>query len=315
MTSPDRDISEAIVTGASGFLGSRLVAHLANQGIRVIAVSRRPSALTPGVTPVEADLLEADGPGRALAELSGEPTRAVLFHLAGCAHVGWCEGNPLRAFELNVLMAARVVDASRRAGLRRIVFPSSAHVYSCPSPAPLDEDDEIGGGSVYATYKVAAESVLRGFATSFGMSCDIARLSNVYGAGASVDTVAGRVLQQAHDGGPLSVHTLLPVRDFVFIEDVVEGLIRLAMLGGPPGFRVFNLSTGCGASVGELLETVQRVSGVESRPPQADHQVTSPTPWLVLSNRRLRERTSWVPAYTLEEGIRHSLHQRVAVAP
>ena len=108
------------------------------------------------------------------------------------------------------------------------LFPSSAHVYRLPAAVPIDEDAPTAARSVYAATKIASETMLQGYAADFGFSCAVGRLGNVYGNGASEDSVASIVLREVAAGRRVEVETLAPVRDFIYRDDAVAGLAALA---------------------------------------------------------------------------------------
>jgi nucleoside-diphosphate-sugar epimerase len=243
------------------------------------------------------------------------PESTVLFHLAGLAHAGECRQHPSRSAAVNVMGVVKVVEVCRRQGVRRVVFPSTALVYGPKAKLPACESDMPCPASVYAATKMAAEGLLQGYAGEFAMSCDVARLGNVYGWGAAADTVHSILLRQAFRREPLSVRTLKPIRDFVYVKDVAEGLIRLARSGEAAGFRVFNLASGQATSIGELARTICRVAGLpddirETEPDARAHASgRSAASALVLCVDKLARQVGWRPAWSLEAGIRDVLEQ------
>ena len=100
-----------------------------------------------------------------------------------------------------------------------------------------------------------------------------------------------------------------PQRDFIYCEDVVEGLIRLLISGQEPGCRIFNLSTGKATSIGQMAKMVCRIAGIKSQPIESGAGDAGKNSRLVLANDRLAERTRWSPAFTLEMGLRAAWEQ------
>lgn len=138
-----------------------------------------------------------------------------------------------------------------------------------------------------------------------GLSCTIIRLGNIYGPESPENTVVGRILRQIQEKQEVQVHSLSPVRDFIHVDDVVTGIIRLLRLTDGSGCRVVNLSTGIGTSIAELVRTALIVAG---RAPQNPVPHLEPTEdVLVLSNERLEALTGWKPTRTLMEGLRESI--------
>ena len=228
----------------------------------------------------------------------------ALFHLSGCNHVGQCEADPLMAYIANVIQTVQILEACRKAGITRTIYPSSGLVYGENSADRFTENDPVNPKSIYASTKLAAEAVFHGYGASYSFSCDIVRLSNVYGADAHPDTAVSTALRQAGKGKSVTLKTLKPVRDFIHCEDVVEGLIRLLGSGKERGCRVFNLSTGQGISIGQMVKVVCEIAGVKYGVAEDCINSDSGESRLVLANDALAKRTAWLPAFSLYDGIR-----------
>jgi UDP-glucose 4-epimerase len=295
----------AVVTGAAGFLGARLTGRLAGLGARVIGIDRAEGASSAAAESIGMDLLDADALRVAfMTLLADDAASAVVIHLAGRGHVGANRDDPHGAVTANVVGMTNVLEACRAAGVRRVVFPSSALVYKRPALSQLGEDAPVASTTIYAATKLASEALLEAYAVEYGLSCTVARLGNVYGRGAAADSVASIVIRQALAGGPVIVNTFAPVRDFIYRDDVVAGLIALAGQTNETGFQVFNLSSGVPTSIGELAETACAVAGVQARPTERDVSATSIRDSLVLSIERLTASTGWMPTFSLESGLR-----------
>jgi nucleoside-diphosphate-sugar epimerase len=135
----------------------------------------------------------------------------------------------------------------------------------------------------------------------------VARLGNVYGHGAAKDSVAAIILRQVLDGGPIVLNSLSPVRDFIYRDDVVSGLIALATLTSVDGHQVFNLSSGVPTSIRDVAETAAAVAGVRQEPIERFPDTSAGQDRVVLAIDRLRKATSWTPSFSLETGLRASL--------
>jgi nucleoside-diphosphate-sugar epimerase len=238
----------------------------------------------------------------------------VVFHLAALVHVGHSQTAPVHYFEVNGLGTAHVVEACRRVSVRRVIYTSTSHVYGVPRRLPVTEDHPTVPVSAYAASKLAGEVVLQGYAASYGISCGIARLSNLYGAAFSAETVIGRALRQVVSGQPIALHNLASVRDFIHADDVVEALVRLAAVGDDlTGCRIVNVSTGRGVSVREMAQTLASIAAEQGlglpEVIQTGSDQSEIVPSLVLDNSRLRELTHWTPQINLEQGLRLALQE------
>lgn len=289
------NFSLGIVTGADGFIARALIARLrAEPGMRVIGLAEKAA----DVSSLEAVLSAFPG-------INGE--EAVLFHMAGIASASACRQDPVRAFAVNAGGTVNIIEACRRNGVKRIVFPSTSYVYGTRLESPATEQAATSSTCMYVSTKLSAEAVLEGAALEYGLSCDVARLGNVYGFGSLAETVHGTLLRQAVKRQPLSVQSLTPVRDFIFIEDVAEGLFRLASLGGAGGFRLFNLASGAGTSIKELASIISGLSGCEA--PVPSQKAAGGMNSLVLDIGKLKRHLGWSPGWSIEKGLARTFEQ------
>jgi UDP-glucose 4-epimerase len=239
----------------------------------------------------------------------------TVFHLAALTDVSQSFLHPERYWETNVRGTIRVLEACRKAEVGHFVYASTGLVYGVPEQLPVTENHPIRPLSVYAASKFAGEAAVQGHVAAFGMRGTAVRLTNFYGADSGPGTVIGRAISQAMTGGPIQLRNLTPVRDWIYVDDAVGGLLRLAALPiEPAGYRVGNVGSGRGIKIQELAETL---AGVATRLGFGNIQVASPTettpervPAVVLDNKFLKAMTGWIPAIGLEQGLTFSLQER-----
>jgi nucleoside-diphosphate-sugar epimerase len=239
----------------------------------------------------------------------------VVFHLAALGHLGMARNDPFGCFEVNSLGTARVLDACRRLEIQQVVFTSTCHVYGIPQQLPIIENHVTFPTSIYAASKLAGEAIVRGYTSDFGMSSVIARLSNVFGETITNDTVVGSVLMQTLDQEIITLRNLHSVRDFIYAEDVVEALVRLAAICREPGSQVVNVSSNRGVSIGEMAAMVAKISenlGIgERRVVQSEKVPFELIPKLIVDNGALEGLTGWTPGTSLEHGLRSVLVEQI----
>jgi nucleoside-diphosphate-sugar epimerase len=302
---------QILVTGASGFLGRRIVRKLLIDGAYVVGADLVPlpqeleeigdGALVQRI----GDLNSEEFVEKTIEEVEAGGRRASgLFHLSGISHARSCEKNPSMAFQNNAVQTAQLLEACRKMGLTRVLFPSTALVYGNNSARKLTEKHPVNPQTIYASMKLAAEAIIQGYAGSYSLSCDIMRLSNVYGADANPDTAVQTALRQALRGGPIKLQSLKPVRDFIYCEDVAEGFIRVLISGDEPGCRVFNLSSGEGMSIGQIARMVCEIAGIKDEIKELVPSDVSNDSKLILANDKLLERTTWRPSFSISRGLR-----------
>jgi nucleoside-diphosphate-sugar epimerase len=297
----------ALVTGVNGFLGQALSQYLLRAGARVTGFDihdSSPDSLK-GIQYHKVNILDFDHLYTEMRQFS--PEDVVAFHLAGQSNVGISRTEPLSTWSVNVTGTANMLEACRRVAINRIVFPSTALVYARPAPLPLVESDATLVNSVYESTKLASEALIKSYSVDFGFTCRIARLGNVYGPGGPADSVVQIVLRQVKSGGPITLQNLTAVRDFVYRDDVVTGLVAMALYTGEPGFEIFNLSSGVPTSIRELVETACHVEGLDTSIVETQPHHQGDNDKLVISIQRLIEKTGWHPVWNLEDGLRQTL--------
>jgi GDP-4-dehydro-6-deoxy-D-mannose reductase len=249
-----------LITGANGFVGPHLARSLLASGHEVIALAG-PGAAEPS--------LEIRDPA-AVKQRLGDARPDAVVHLAGWSSVGSSFEQPLECFSVNALGSAVLFEAVRtQAPNARVLLISSGEVYGrSEHRQPRQEASPLAPASPYAMSKYAAELVAQQYQAAFGIHSVIARAFNHVGPGQDQRFVVPSLVRQIHDvacgrGEPvIRVGNLEPVRDFSSVHDVVEAY-RLLLERGLPG-EVYNVCSGRGRSIREVLEELLRLAGVEA---------------------------------------------------
>ena len=236
-----------LVTGASGFIGRHLVAHLTRQGIPTRTLSR--SAL-PGSDHVRADVL---------TDFSEHATGCdCIVHLAGMSDASASFDHALDFARVNVLGTLNALEAARRNNAT-FVLASSQRVYR-PGTRPISEDAVLGPVDPYGQTKVQAEEWAELYANLYEIPVTILRLFSVYGPGQMAGVSSGVVsilVKNAREGQPLRVRAR-QIRDFIDVRDVVRA-IELAVRRRPDRTAIYNVGTGQPSSIAELGELVRGI--------------------------------------------------------
>jgi UDP-glucose 4-epimerase len=260
MSDVDR-IAHPLIVGAGGFLGSALTARLSRdrQTQTVVAVDRRSEAPSypSGVRRICADVLGAD-----LAELIDDAGATVVFQLAGSPTVGSAQLDPVGDIARNCSTTVAVLEAAANSEQRPlVVLVSSAAVYGQPVGLPISEATPTAPISTYGISKLAAELYVRHYAQRRGVRTLIARPFSVYGPGQRklvVHDLTHRALKGERPlrvGAPAST-----IRDFAFVDDVVDALVELARLAPAEG-EAYNICTGRATTLGELAVAIVKFAG------------------------------------------------------
>lgn len=294
------------VLGGSGFIGRHLVKRLSDIGQQVSVFARtniEGPAKSANLQFFRGDFSDGQGLREALNGIDH------CYHLISTTTPGSSNRDPFFDIDTNLKGTIRFLEIAISEKVKKVILCSSGGtIYGLPKTVPIDEDHPLWPINSYGIVKAAIERYLNLFLTLRGLEYGIARVSNAYGEGQQTDKALGAVTvfaeralrgQEVEIWGDGSV-----VRDFVHVEDAVRGLIAVANHDGPD--RVFNIGSGQGHSLNELLLTIERILG---RPVKVKYSAARrfDVPVNVLSIARAEEKLSWSPRISLEEGLRRTL--------
>ncbi|SRR6266545_4216520 len=317
MSMPHLRGDTVLVTGAGGFIGSHLFERLIRDGARVRAFVRYNSRASIGAladvdarTRDEAELMFGDIRD---AETIARAARgvSVIFHLAAQIAIPYSYFAPKDVFETNVLGTLNVLEAGRRAGVRRIVHTSTSEVFGTAQYAPIDERHPMQGQSPYSASKIGADRVAESFFRSFACPVVTVRPFNTYGPRQSMRAIIPTIILQLLDGtGVLKLGSLTPTRDFTYVGDTVAAFLAAGTAAEVEGLEI-NLGTGTEISVGDLVKLV--AEAMEVAVPRLECEAERLRPErseverLVADNRQAREVLGWSPIVPLVDGIRRTV--------
>lgn len=298
-----------LVTGGAGYIGSVIVEELVAAGHAPVVYDSlakgHTAALLPGAAFVEGDVRDKD---RLVQTLRGHGIEAVI-HMAALMEVADSVRRPELYFEVNVGGSISVLRAMIETGVKKIVFSSTAALYGDPEKLPITEDDLPRPTNPYGESKLIVEQMMRWIAPAHGLTCTALRYFNSAGAsernGEQHDPethLIPLVLRAAQQGTSIKVYgTDYPtvdgtaVRDFVHVLDLAQAHL-LALHREEPGLRVYNLGSGNGYSVRQVIETAREVTGkplpTEELPRRPGDQIAT-----VASSQRIRSELGWNPRH------------------
>ena len=289
-----------LVTGGSGFIGSHLCDLLIRRGADSLAVfdakireENLREALASGlVSVIEGNILDSETLGRASEGVDG------VFHLA-TRSLPECASDPRGGLETNVLGTLKVAEVAEEAGARKLVFSSASSVYG-DSAVDLDEDSPLRPTSVYGATKAAAELVLRAYHEQRGLDYVSLRYMNVYGPRQDGGLVATTLRCVATGEPPLVAGDGTQELDFVHVQDVAAA--NLAAMEHTAANEVFNVGSGTGAVVGDIVAMLIELTGSALQPVFGTGE--APVARRVGSIRKAKELLEWHPKWDLGSGLR-----------
>jgi UDP-glucose 4-epimerase len=300
-----------LVTGGAGFIGSHLVEHLAALGRRVRVLDDFSTGLRSNLAGVRPAPEVVDGnvadPAAVARALEGV---GVVFHLAALASVQKSVEAPAATHRICATGTLHVLDAARKAGVRRVVYAASSSAYGLPPGEVQGETDPVQPLSPYAAAKLAGELYLQAFATTYGLETVRLRFFNIFGPRQRADSpysgVIALFVAALTAGRAPTVHgDGLQSRDFTYVTDVVQALTRAAEAPGVSG-QVYNIGTGRATTVLDLVAALNRQLGTSLAPrhgPPRAGDVRHSRADISLARRDL----GYEPAVAFEQGLAETL--------
>lgn len=314
-----------LVTGGAGYVGSSVALALLDEG-RPVVVLDDMSTGSAMLLPEGAQFVEGKAGDRALVErlVKGMGIEAVV-HLAASISVEQSIREPGLYYRNNFAETVALAETAAAAGVKALIFSSTAAVYGEGGRLPLREDDRMQPINPYGRSKAMAEIALKDISEATGMGVGILRYFNAAGADPSLRSgqasrhphhlieIATRVLTGQSPrltifGTDYPTRDGTAVRDYVHVRDIaVAHILLMDRLVAEPGFRTYNVGSGEGATVREVVDTLSAVARRTIPQAQGERRAGDPAV-LVADSSRLRRELGWKPRHgTLAEIVRHAL--------
>jgi UDP-glucose 4-epimerase len=297
--------ARCVVLGGAGFLGMNLCRDLVGKVKHLRAVGRRsrPDGLPDDVEWIQGDFADAQAVAGAVAGCD------VVFHLINASTPASANSNMVADVQNNVLCSLALLQACRNASVRRLVFVSSGGtIYGIPSVLPTPEDAPTSPITAYGISKLSIEKYLYLYEFAYGLSYRVLRVANPFGpyqTAAKGQGVIAAFMQSTLLGCPIEIWgdgTI--VRDYIYVDDVSRALIAAATHEGAD--RVFNVGSGKGKSLIEIVSTIEQALG---RPIEVRFREGRKVdvPVSILDIHRAAVGLSWTPEADFEAAIATTL--------
>jgi UDP-glucose-4-epimerase GalE len=318
-----------LVTGGAGYIGSHTVRSLRSRGREVVVLDSMELGHREAIG--DTPLVEGDVADKALvAKTVAAYGVDAVVHFAAYKAAGESMRDPGRYFANNVAGTGALLEALHRSGVSRLVFSSTCALYGTPDRLPVSEDQAVRPESPYGESKALVERLLHWYDVCHGMRSVSLRYFNA--AGAAPDGSDGEDWTLSSNLVPLAMKALLgrspelqvfgtdyptpdgtAVRDYIHVEDLADAHVRaLEYLAGGGPSDVFNVGTGTGSTVRQVLAAAERAAGRPVPARDAPRRAGDPVA-LYADNSKVREVLGWVPRYGLDEIVAsawawHSAH-------
>ncbi len=257
-----------LITGGAGFIGSEFGKFMLQQGADVILLDNLEYGYRDNFEDNEIlknNFIKADIRDKNFAKyLQGVD---VLYHFAGISALPECEANPYKAFDVNVSGVANVLDACRSSNVKKIIFASTSAVYeNNDSNKCHKETDMVSPNLIYATSKYCAEQICKSYAQNYDMDIVICRFFNVFGPHQDFKRkyppFTSYIIKEAlSDNVPTIYNTQDCKRDYIYVQDLLQYLYKMALSDQKYQAEIFNLATSNAYSAMDIAQTVYKILG------------------------------------------------------
>ncbi len=314
-----------LVTGGAGYIGSHTTLELLKQGHKVsildhLEKDKQEILDTIRTEAGDFEVLKADlrNPEELKQTLSGKSFDAVI-HFAAFIEVGISTKQPVEFIDNNVIGTQNLVKVLKENGIINIVFSSSAAVYGTPQSVPIREDAQMHPENPYGLTKSLTEEILKCYCDFAGLNVVALRYFNP--AGSYQGKIGERHKPESHliprllrsfmddafkfaiFGDDYDTPDGTAIRDYIHILDLADAHIKcLSYLTGHKGYSAFNVGTGMGSSIKEVITTAEKVTG-KKLSYTTEPRRTGDSARLVADPSKMKQEMNWEPKYTLEDII------------
>ncbi len=295
-----------VITGGAGFIGSNVSKLLLDQGHFVTIVDNLSQGHKESIDPrakfIEVDLLDQYDLEKALEN------QEIVIHMASFIEVGESVKNPVKFAENNIVGTVKLLEAMRKANVKKILFSSSACVYGTPKKLPITEEDPLGmQENPYGLTKVSMEQFCMLYHNLYNFDVTILRYFNPYGPGElhQPETHAiPSLVKAALNKKPVPLYWKgEQVRDFIYIDDLAKAHAITLDLSG---LHIYNVGTETGAKVKEVIDIISEILGEEVAIEDLGER-KGDVPSLVASSQKIKQDLGYRAEVDLKTGLKNTI--------
>ncbi len=300
------------VTGAGGFVGSYLCKSLLDKGCKIFGLfhdEKEESTfnalkLDGKVTKIFGDVCDKEVHRRVFSDYNID----TVFHLAAQAIVSNAFKNPYNTFSVNCLGTAAVLDACKEFSIKAILVCSTDKIYG--EGMGKKEEDKLEAFGVYDCSKVTEEYVARSFYYSYEMPIVISRACNIYGPNDFNSRIVPNTVRKLIKGeNPLIFRGIEGMREYIYVEDVVDAYIELVENIEKTKGDVFNVGTGECMNQEDMTKAIIKISGKDIKPVYKTKESIGEIDSQTLNTDKIKKTLNWKPKWSLEEGLKKTWNE------
>jgi dTDP-glucose 4,6-dehydratase len=304
-----------LITGATHFIGAHLAEKLVMLGSNVKAfvrydylndwgsLDRLPTYIKNKIEVIPGSLTNPEA-----IDYAVENTE-ILFHFGVLDVIPYSHTNVRDYLEATIIGTFNVLNAAKKYDVQKLVHISTAEVYGKVQEMPINEKSPLKAQSPHISGDIGAEKIVEGYHLSYNLPVTIVRLFNTYGPMQSKDAIIPTIIVQALVEPKLFLGNMHAIRDFIYVEDVIGGFLKVAETPELTG-EVINLGSGQGISIGSLAEKIITLIGrdVEIIFDATRIRIQSPDiEQLVADIAKAKDLLGWQPKTSLDVGLKQTI--------
>ncbi|RZD47633.1 MAG: hypothetical protein CXT78_02265 [Thaumarchaeota archaeon] len=288
-----RILKKILITGASGFIGSHLIPEL-SQNNKIVGIAREKIKSSKNFTSSSLDITKSN--------LRIKNDYSDIIHMAAYSDVVFCNLNPVKCYEFNVKSTQKMLEIARKND-SNFIFLSSSHVYGNPKKETISENSSCNPSTHYASSKRMSEILCETYSKTYGLNIRIARIFSVYGPNSPESNLIFNIINQMNNNPKIILGNTSPKRDFIFISDVVNGLIKI-INSKKKKFEIYNLGSGKSISIKNLVNNCFIISNKKLKIISSKEKSRKNEIMKIQANIcKMKKEFSWKPKISLKEGL------------
>ena len=286
-------MKKILITGATGFIGTNLIPQLIKNH-KIVGISKNKIKSSKNFISSNIDITNKN--------LKIKNKFTDIIHMAAHSDVTYCNLNPTKCYELNVKSTQKMLEIARKKD-SNFIFLSSWHAYGNPIKQPIVEDSLCNPSTHYASSKRMSEILCETYAKTYGLDIQVARLFSVYGPKSPKSSLIFNIIDQIINNSKIILGNTYPKRDFIFISDVIMGLIKI-LNSKKKGFQVYNLGSGKSISVENIVKNCLIISNkklkiVSSKEKRRENEIMN----IQADISKMKKEFNWKTEISLKKGL------------
>ena len=286
-------MKKILITGATGFIGTNLIPQLIKNH-KIVGISKNKIKSSKNFISSNIDITNKN--------LKIKNKFTDIIHMAAHSDITYCNLNPTKCYELNVKSTQKMLEVARKKD-SNFIFLSSWHAYGNPIKQPIVEDSLCNPSTHYASSKRMSEILCETYAKTYGLDIQVARLFSVYGPKSPKSSLIFNIIDQIINNSKIILGNTYPKRDFIFISDVIMGLIKI-LNSKKKGFQVYNLGSGKSMSVENVVKNCLTISNkklkiISSKEKRRENEIMN----IQANISKMKKEFNWKTEISLKKGL------------